>query len=239
LIEFYQIDILTFSRINGAPHNFNLELPDYLSKVSYNFKQYSKVLGRKVTKNVRKKFFIELMKQLNVCKMHWCSHMVRHRKRPEIKQAYNKLFQSLFQSLSAMQDNKEKLCRIERDFLDAVVYTGILYREIGFPYGYEHHPNYILDLEYDDSYCSWNANDEVYKIHHMRDGNRYNIHITATANEDFFGFSIMGFNSFFNKKFGTKHSSTQNEYEVVFKLRQENVLSVEKIPLSYQNSNAQ
>ncbi len=190
------------------------------------------MLIRKVPKNTRKKFFIVLVEQLNVCKKHWCSHMVRHRKHPVVKQAYNQMFENLFTCISTMQQNTDKLSGLEKHFLDSVVYTGLLYREIGFPVGYENHPKYILDLEYDDSYCSWNANDNLEKIHHIRDGYRYNIRITAKATAEYFGFSITGFNMFYNKKFGGKNHNMPNEDEVVLKLRKETVISTEKIFLN-------
>ena len=208
-------------------------MPEYLLKIASNISLYRHMLEGEMSRRKRKKVFIEIIRQLNVCKTHWCSHMVRHLKRESIKNAYNEMFECFFDTLSYMRSHRKVLCRIEKCFIDNVIYIGLLHREIGYPCGnVPNEENFVLELQYDDSYCSWNANNNVHKIHHMRDGNKYNIRITAKATWDFFGFSITQFNAFYNKYFGGKNHNIPNEDEVVLKLRRDAIISTEKIPLN-------
>jgi len=223
------VDTVLYAQINGAGHNYNSELPLYLEKISENLQSYSALIDLNYQK--RKKFFKELLVQIYVTKNHWCNHMVRQEKAKNIKDAFDIFFSNLIYLMKTIEKTKNTL-HIEREFLKNTKYIGLLHREIGFPRNKILPDNYKLEVKYDNSFCSWNANNDVHKISHIREGNKYNIRITARSIDNEFGFYITGFNRFFNKIFGKKYKNITNEDEVVFRIKKETVITTEKIPLN-------
>lgn len=223
------LDTVVYAQINGAGHNYNFELPIYLRKISENLEAYSVMIEFNYAK--RKKIFKKLLVQIYITKNHWCNHMVRQEKTKEVKDAYNTFYKNLIFLMKTIEKCKKPL-HIEKKFIKYAKYVGLLHREIGFPRNRTLPDNYKLEVIYDDSFCSWNANNDTHKISHIREGDKYNIKITAKSIGDDFGFYITGFNKFFNKLFHKKYGNITNEDEVVFQIKKEAVITTEKIPLN-------
>lgn len=228
-LHFRIIDTNIYAKINGAGHDYNRELPLYLDIITKNIETYTALIG--LNQQRRKPFFKELLIQIYITKNHWCNHAVRHEKPPQIKDAFNSFFDKIILLMKAIENNKKAL-HIEKSFLKNTKYIGLLHREIGYPHNKKLPKDFKLELKYDDAFCSWNANNNVHKISRIRDGDKYNIRITAKSLDDNYGFYITGFNRFFNKIFSKKYGNIHNEDEVVFKMQKECIISTEKIFLN-------
>ncbi len=228
-LHYHIIDTNVYAKINGAGHNYDKELPVYLGIIAKNIKTYIALIE---TNNQRRKpFFKELLLQIYITKNHWCNHTVRYEKPPKIKEAFNAFFDQIILLMKTIEKTKKAL-HIEKKFLRSTKYIGLLHREIGYPHNKKVPKDFKLELKYDNSFCSWNANADVHKISRMREGDKYNIRITAKSMDNNYGFYITGFNRFFNKVFSKKYGNIHNEDEVVFKMQKECVISTEKIFLN-------
>lgn len=134
-------------------------------------------------------------------------------------------FQDFFLSLCALIDFLTQIhdnTPLETDFIESVVYRGIVYRYLGTA-GKKNTRN--IPPRYSDIYVSWSKNPQSYYIESKLHG-KYTV-MSCAIKPPLYGIDIEGFNNFFNTTYG-EHVviAKANEREVVFPTVEGSITSI-------------
>ena len=201
----------------------NKYLRQYIESVCKNIDIY---LVMRVNKRQPKKIFMALCGDVANVMLEWtgCTY-VGQRKDSETEEMYQKFWLSVKNFIDMLSTSKIKQSKIEKAFLQSIIYRGEVYRYLGYP-----SPNQrkAIEPKYKDVYVSWSKNKGNTYLLTKLYGNR--TLLSCIINAPYYGMDLESFNRFYNSNSRKKkYIAKGDEKEVVFPTKKDSIYKIEII----------
>ena len=175
---------------------------------------------------IYEEYFEELLIRVGKVLSQWSGNTyVGQRKEDNEMEIFQDFFESLSKLIELLEENKNKLFKLEKQFLFSIKYNGIVYRYLGYGSSINKNRHKKIIPEYNNIFVSWSKNSKNSYLESKLYGIKTKIILEIPDRA--FGIDIEGFQEFINEELDCNfYISRGEEREVVFPTIEEYVIEV-------------